>query len=95
LDFLFLAVGIIIGGYYIGDGLKNFRNPSSKSLLDDVFNEPEEEKLIKQSEIHHFIGITEEDAKVLLKEHPKIPHIYINNNLYFPKAKLRKWLANL
>lgn len=31
---LFLGVGIAIAGYFIGDGLKNWKNPSEKNFID-------------------------------------------------------------
>lgn len=41
------------------------------------------------------MGISKEDAKVLIQEYPDIPHILINDKVYYPKEKLRKWLTNL
>ncbi|WP_216831408.1 DNA-binding protein [Alkalihalobacterium elongatum] len=94
MDYIWLAMGIAIAGYLIGDGLKNFKNPNSKNILESL-DEDDEHELIKESNVHHFIGISKEDAKNLLNEHPNIPHIIINNNVYYPKAKLREWLMKL
>ena len=41
------------------------------------------------------MGISKEDVKYLIQEHPDIPHIIIKDKVYYPKAKLRKWLTNL
>lgn len=93
-DFIWLALGIAAAGYFIGEGLKNFKNPEAKTLLDSL-DEDDNHELIKENEVHYFMGISKEDAKSLIQEHSDIPHIIINNTVYFPKAKLRKWLLDL
>ncbi|WP_026671486.1 hypothetical protein [Alkalihalobacterium bogoriense] len=94
MDYIWLALGIAIAGYLIGDGLKNFKNPNSKNILESL-DESDDHELIKENEVHHFIGISMEDAKDLIREHPNIPHIIINNKVYYPKAKLREWLLKI
>ncbi len=79
---------------FIGDGLKNFKNPNAKGLI-ETLGEDDEHELIKENDVHYFMGISKEDAKSLIQEHSDIPHIVINNKVYYPKAKLRKWLLNL
>lgn len=93
-DSMMIALGIAAGGYFIGEGLKNFKNPQAKSLMDS-FNDEDEHELIKEDDVHYFMGISREDAKALIREHADIPHITINNKVYYPKAKLRQWLLNL
>ena len=44
---IFVAAGIAIAGYFIGDGLKNFKNPNTKNLLDSLEDDDEHE-LIKE-----------------------------------------------
>lgn len=90
---LMLAIGIAAAGYFVGDGLKNFKNPTANSFVDSL--EEDEHELIKESHVHYFMGISKEDAKSLFQEHPDVPHIIINNNVYYPKGKLRKWLMDL
>ncbi|WP_087972082.1 DNA-binding protein [Oceanobacillus rekensis] len=94
LDFFWLAIGLAAAGYFIGDGLKNFKNPEAKSMMDSLEDDDQYE-LIKENEIHWFMGITKEDAKFLVKEYPDIPHILINGKIYYPKAKLRQWLMEV
>jgi len=43
MEFIFLAIGIALAGYFIGDGLKNFNNPTAKS----VFQKWEESDVIE------------------------------------------------
>jgi len=87
-------LGIAVTGYFIGNGLKNFKNPVAQGLS-KIFDEDDEHELIKENDVHYFIGISKEDAKHLIKQYPDIPHIVIKDNVYYPKAKLRKWLTNL
>ena len=91
MEWFVLAIGIAVAGYFIGDGLKN---PNAKSLIDSL-EEEDDHELIKESDVHYFMGISKEDAKSLIQEHPDVPHIIINSKVYFPKAKLRKWLFTL
>ncbi|GKV70211.1 hypothetical protein NCCP2716_27090 [Sporosarcina sp. NCCP-2716] len=93
VEFIWLGLAIAAAGYFIGDGLKNFNNPNAKDHLSDFFDDDDEPELIKESDVHHFMGISKEDAKNLLLEYPDIPHVFINNNVYYPKLKLRKWLT--
>ncbi|MFC3040502.1 DNA-binding protein [Virgibacillus xinjiangensis] len=94
MDYFWLAVGIAALGYFIGDGLKNFKNPPLKSHM-DFFHEEDDHELIKEKDVHYFLGISKEDAKALTEDHPDIPHIVLNGKVYYPKGKLRKWLADL
>jgi len=93
-DSFLIALGIAAAGYFIGDGLKNFKNPEAKNIIDS-FDEDDEHELIKENDLHFFMGISKEDAKSLIQDHPDVPHIIINNNVYYPKAKLRKWLLSV
>src|SRR5690625_3195174 len=95
IDFLYLAIGIAAFGYFIGDGLKNFKNPNAKNLMEYLDDDGDEHELMNENEIHHFMGISKEDAKALIEEQPSIPHIKINDTVYYPKAKLRDWLLKL
>ncbi|WP_117170122.1 helix-turn-helix domain-containing protein [Paraliobacillus sediminis] len=91
-DLIWLALGIAAAGFFIGYGLINFNNPNAKSFS-EIFEE-EEHELITENDVHDFMGISKEDAKYLIKEHPDVPHIVINNKVYYPRAKLREWLEN-
>lgn len=93
-NFILLAMGIAAAGYFIGEGLKNFKNPTAKNLFDSM-DEDREHELISEKEIHYFMGISKEDAKSLIEEHSDIPHILINGKVYYPKGKLWKWLLNI
>jgi hypothetical protein len=91
LDFFWLALGIAVAGYFIGDGLKNFKKPYARGSIDFF----DEEELINEHEVHYFIGISKEDTMALLDDYPDIPHLKINGKVYYPKAKLRQWLLSV
>lgn len=95
-DLIFVGLGIAAAGYFIGNGLKNFKNPDGKNAFSDLLNDDEDDnELIKESHVHYFMGISKEDVKHLTKEYPDIPHIIINGQVYFPKARLSEWLSQL
>ena len=94
MDFIVLAFGIALAGYCIGDGIKNIHSPKEKNVFADLGDDDDHE-LIKENAVHYFMGVSKEDAKQLRKEHQDIPHIVINGNVYFPKAKLREWLLKI
>lgn len=96
LGYMWIAIGIGAGlaalGYFIGDGLKNFQNPIAKNIFDS--DEDDNPQLIKEKNVHYYLGISKADVEGLLKDYPDIPHMKINNNIYFPKAKLREWMKS-
>lgn len=52
IDFLYLAIGIAAFGYFIGDGLKNFKNPNAKNLME--YLDDDEHELMNENEVHLF-----------------------------------------
>lgn len=74
MEMMWIAIGLIGDVYFIGEGLKNFKIPNVKGLLERL-DENDEHELLNEKDIHYFIGISKEDAQALLKEHPSIPHI--------------------
>ena len=65
IELIALAIGIAAAGYFIGDGLKNFKNPQAKSLMDSL-DEEDEHELMNENNVHYFMGISKEDAKTWL-----------------------------
>ena len=90
-----IGVGIALCGYFVGEGLKNFRNPSASSDYYDSMEDWGQPKLIKQSEVHYHLGIKKEDAKSLVQDYPSVPHVKINNQIYYPTKKLKQWAETL
>ena len=94
MDFIWLAIGIAVAGYCIGDGLKNFKNPAAKTVM-DYFEEDDDHELVKEKDLHYFIGISKEDTQALIEKYPEVPSVELNGTLYFSKIKLREWMKNL
>ena len=94
MDFIWLAIGIAVAGYCIGDRLKNFKNPSAKTMM-DYLEDDDDHELIKEKDLHYFIGISKENTKALIEKYPDIPSIELNGTLYFSKIKLREWMKHL
>src|SRR5699024_3854763 len=92
LDFFWLGLGLAVAGYFIGDGLKYFKSNKRKSMVDHYSNWYFTNELIKEKDIHHFLGMDKQDAKKLVEQYPDIPHLNLNGNIYFPQEKLRQWL---
>lgn len=88
---LFIGVGLAIAGYFICDGLRNYRNPTEKSFV-DYFKKNDQRELLAESSVHHFLGIKKEEVRMLIQEHPDIPHVKLNGQVYFSKTKLREWI---
>lgn len=94
MDFIWLGLGIAVAGYFIGDGLKNFKNPDAATIFDSL-DDNNDHELIKESNVHYFIGVSKEDARHMITEYPSIPQVIINGKVYYPKEKLRKWLKDI
>jgi hypothetical protein len=92
-----IAIGIALGGYFIGNGIRYglvyFKsgklNESEKVEGNHLYN-----KLIKEDSIHQWTGIPKSDAKDLIKKYPDIPHINLNGNIYYIKDGLNDWINN-
>ncbi|MBB6450224.1 hypothetical protein HNR44_002207 [Geomicrobium halophilum] len=92
---LFLALGFAAAAFFIGDGLKNFKSSNGNDFnFKEMFSETTPE-LIKENQLHYYIGLSKQDARSLIQEYPDIPHITINGQVYYPSAKLREWIKNI
>ncbi|WYP27269.1 DNA-binding protein [Alkalihalobacillus sp. FSL W8-0930] len=95
---IWFAIGAVGFAYFIGDGLKHFKQCKPKSenysdfLDDEIWGTP---KLVKESKIHDYTGLSKEDATSLVKDYPSVPHIKVNGQIYFPLKKLKAWIDNL
>ncbi|GAK14728.1 DNA-binding protein [Geomicrobium sp. JCM 19039] len=99
MDGLFwIGIGMIGAAYFIGDGLKNWKNPEAKGLTEKFMMEEsagQQPKLIKQNHVHHYIGLSKEDSKRLIEEHAEVPHVVVNGNTYYPRKQLETWTESL
>lgn len=92
LDFVWIGLGLAALGYFIGDGLKNFKNPKAKNAVESIFPDDDRNELIKESDLHWYIGIRKSDVRSLINNYPNIPHLEINGHKYYPKKQLQRWL---
>lgn len=92
LDLFWIGLGIAAFGYFIGEGMKNFKKGSTSNNLLDLEDDHE---LLKESDLHWFMGVSKEDAKQLIAEHPDVPHLRLNGTTYYPRKKLKKWLLTI
>ncbi|MGE7919028.1 DNA-binding protein [Viridibacillus sp. NPDC093762] len=90
-DFIWLGCCILLAGYLIGNGLKNFGNPNAKSLL-DILNDEEEFELVAAKELHVFLNVPKEATSNFISEHPEVPYIEMNGHIFFQKKKISEWL---
>lgn len=95
LDFLWIGLGLAAFGYFIGDGLKNFKNPDAKNTVEKMFSDDDQNELIKETDLHWYIGIRKSDVNTFINNYPDIPHLEINGHIYYPKEQLQHWLKEL
>lgn len=85
------GIGIALAGYFIGDGLKNFKSPDPHEHTDHI--------LIKEKDLHfyigYYLGVTKEEAKQIVPDTSDIPHITRNRKRYVQKNTLREWLTSM
>lgn len=94
MDFglMVLGAGIAAAGYFIGEGLKNFKNPTSSSTDDIMKLIRDEPVLVKQEELHTYIGISKRDTESLLEKYQDIPRIELDNKTYVPYKQVMEWM---
>ncbi|WP_280771396.1 DNA-binding protein [Salipaludibacillus daqingensis] len=96
MEWIAIAIGIAVAGFFIGEGIKNVGKGSDQASLASFKSLFEnQDQFIKEKHLHDFLGISKEDAQSIAQKYPDIPHVTINGNIYYPKAKLRQWLNNL
>jgi hypothetical protein len=86
IDLFWVGTGLAALGYFIGEGLKNFKNPSS------IYKGYP--SLIKEKNLHIYLGLSKEEIKDLLMKHPDIPKVELNGTTYYPHKQLLEWLSS-
>lgn len=85
ISFFWIGIGLAALGYFIGDGLKNFKKPK---------NVPSSPTLIKKSDLHLYLDLSKDEVEDLLSKHPLAPKIELNGTTYYPYQQLMEWLAS-
>ncbi|MEC1262953.1 DNA-binding protein [Bacillus swezeyi] len=84
--FFWLGLGLAALGYFIGDGLKNFKNPKG-----NVAGYPH---LIKERDLQYYLGLSKEETKEMLHKYPDIPKIELKGTTYYPYQHLMEWMSS-
>lgn len=106
-NYLFLGVSIIIGAWFIYNGLGNINfsaNMDTSSIsngLNNIAYRMQEEqptsiiaqkkKLLTESDVTEYLGITKADLTMLIQQ-TDIPYIQVYQIKYFPVNALDQWL---
>lgn len=89
IDFFWIGIGLIGGlaglGYFIGDGLKNFKNSKASSSGYPT--------LIKERDMHHYLGLSKDEFNELLK-HTHAPKIELKGTIYYPYQQFIEWISS-
>lgn len=67
MNLFWIGLGLAALGYFIGDGLKNFKNPKG-SYSGYPY-------LIKEDDLHYYLGLSKVETKEMLRKYPDIPKI--------------------
>lgn len=90
LDFFWIGIGLAGGltalGYFIGDGLKNFKNPKASSSGYPT--------LIKEKDLHIYLGLNEEESGEMLSKYTNAPKIELKGTTYYPYQQFMEWVTS-
>lgn len=86
MDALLIALGLALGGYFIGEGLK--RQGSKKNETDYYY-------FLQEHELTQWINLNTKELEQFLKNHPEAPKVIINGKTYYPAKQFKKWLTEL
>jgi hypothetical protein len=82
-----IGVGLAALGYFIGDSLKYFKNPKGSFL--GYF------KLIKENELHLYLGQRKDEVNELLIKYPEVPKIELKGTTYYQYQQFREWYSSI
>ncbi len=100
-----ISISIIISGLFIGNGIRNglvcLKNNAKQSetsvwslsslQMDDIL----QRKLVKKKYLHKWLGIDKQNVDAFIYQYPDIPHICINNEVYYIREELNSWFFSL
>ena len=86
MEFIWIAIGLALLGYFIGDGLKNFGNPKQDSSY---------YYFIKENELQYYINLSETEIQELLLKYPGAPKVILNGNTYYSLEQFQDWLNTI
>lgn len=86
ISFLSVGIGLAVMGYFIGEGLKNLKNPKASS--------PDYPTLIKVKDLYLYLGLSKEEVNELLSKFPGAPKVELKGTTYYPYQHFLDWLSS-
>ncbi|MFS1515105.1 helix-turn-helix domain-containing protein [Bacillus sp. SCS-151] len=99
-----LAICIVIGSWFISNGLKEGDRLIAEQLSDGIEAtqsnkiDAEQNQLLTAKQLSNYLGISNEQVTQLFPDSngkSVIPYIKIKGELFFPKAAIDKWLQEI
>jgi hypothetical protein len=86
ISFYWVAAGLVVLGYFIGDGLKNFGNP--KPSFSDY------PTLVKEKDLHLHVVLSKEEVGEMVHKFPDVPKIELKGTTYYPYQRFMEWMSS-
>lgn len=86
IDFFWIGAGLALLGYFIGNGLKNFKNPKGSPSGTPL--------LIKERDLFVYLRLRPEEVRELLEKYPDAPKLVLKGTTYYPYEQLVQWLSS-
>lgn len=80
----FLAIGLVLMGYYIGKGLQNFGRPDKGNKY---------HYFIKESDLEFYLNLDKKEIEDLLNKYPDAPKIELKGTTYYPYEQFMEWVT--
>jgi hypothetical protein len=87
IDLFWIGAGLAALGYFIGDGLKGFNQPKDSSAKQPT--------LIKEKDMHSYLGLSKEELKDLVNKYPNAPRIELNGTTYYNYQHFLNWMSSI
>ncbi|MFP7494557.1 DNA-binding protein [Terribacillus saccharophilus] len=89
MDLFWIGLGLAAFGYFIGNGLKYFKNPNAKYHFEDEYP-----TLIKEKDLPLYLNLNKAEVADLLKQYPDAPKIELDGTTYYPYRPFMKWVTS-
>ena len=86
MEYIWLAIGIALAGFFIGEGLKSL---GSKTNAADYYY------FLKEEELSYYVNLTAKEIEQFLQEHPDAPKVNLNGTVYYPVKQFQDWLKQI
>ena len=86
MEFIWLAIGLALLGYFIGKGVRNFGNLKKDSS---------HHYFLKENEFYYQINVSETEIQEWLLNYPSEPKVVLNRRTYYPLKQIQDWLHTI